>query len=235
MKYKAILFDMDGTLVPMDVNVFTNGYFKGLTKKLAPHGVPADLLVKGVWAGTKAMVANDGAKLNEDVFWEVFEKLIGKGKEEMNEDCLSFYGNEFNEAICFTSPNPLAKEAVGLARQKAEKVVLATNPFFPMVGQCTRMGWVGLKQEDFDLVTAYETDRYCKPNPKYYLSVCERIGVKPEECLMIGNDETEDMYSASSIGMDTYLVTEWSISSEKHPYMGERGTFAELVEKLKNL
>ena len=38
MNYKAILFDMDGTLVPMDNDVFTKGYFKELAKKLSDMG-----------------------------------------------------------------------------------------------------------------------------------------------------------------------------------------------------
>ena len=35
---KAILFDLDGTLLPMDQTEFTNGYFKLLAAKMAPHG-----------------------------------------------------------------------------------------------------------------------------------------------------------------------------------------------------
>lgn len=233
MKYRAILFDMDGTLVPMDVKVFTHGYFKGLTKKLAPHGIPAEDVVKFIWAGTNAMVVNDGSKMNEEVFWEVFTKLSSKTKEEIDRDCLSFYANEFDEAKCFTAPNPLAKEVVRLAREQATYVILATNPLFPMVGQLTRLNWVGLKKDDFDYISSYENERYCKPNPTYYEEICKKFNVSPSECLMIGNDETEDMYAASQIGMQTFLVTDCLIASENHPYTGERGTFADLVAKLK--
>jgi hydroxymethylpyrimidine pyrophosphatase-like HAD family hydrolase len=47
MNYKAILFDMDGTLVPMDNDVFTKGYFKELAKKLSPLGLAPDALIAG--------------------------------------------------------------------------------------------------------------------------------------------------------------------------------------------
>ena len=95
------------------------------------------------------------------------------------------------------------------------------------------MSWVGLAPEDFDLITSYESDSFCKPNPKYFLSICERLGVSPAECLLIGNDEEEDMHTASSVGMDCYLVTDCVIRREQCPWNGRSGTFAEMVEFLR--
>ncbi len=235
MRYKAILFDMDGTLLPMDTKEFSRQYFKSLYKKLAKHGLVAEDFAGNVWAAVAAMVKNDGTRSNEEAFWERFEQLTGVSFETAGADCLEFYGNEFDAAIEFTGPNPYAKEAVELAHSKADIVALASNPLFPMVGQITRMNWVGLKPSDFDLVTCYEDDVYCKPNPKYFESVCERLGVKPEECLMIGNDEGEDMHAASSIGMDCYLITDCMEIDEAHPWNGPKGSFSEMLEMLKAL
>lgn len=235
MKYKAILFDMDGTLLPMDMKVFTAGYFKGLFKKLAKYGIDAKALTDAVWAATGAMVQNDGTLTNAERFWEYFEKITGLKESVVGADCLDFYKNEFDEAKIFTQENPLAKKAVEVAREKANLVILATNPLFPMNGQITRMNWVDLKPEDFDLVTSYESDHYCKPNPAYFISVCERMSLKPQECLLIGNDEFEDMYAASVAGMDCYLVTDCKIADEKHPWEGAQGSFAEMVEMLQGL
>lgn len=235
MKYKAILFDMDGTLLPMDMHHFTSSYFKLLYKKLAKHGFEAESFAGNVWASVAAMVKNDGTRSNEEAFWEKFEELTGVSFEVAGADCTDFYGNEFNQAKAFTSDNPFAKEAVKIAREKAELVILSTNPLFPMVGQKSRMSWVGLKPEDFDLVTCYESDSYCKPNPKYFESIFERIGVDAKDCLLIGNDENEDMYAGSSTGMDCYLVTDCIEKSEEHPWDGPKGTFLEMIEMLKAL
>lgn len=234
-KYKAILFDMDGTLVPMDQEEFTHGYFKFLAKKLLPYGIEKEKLVPSIWEGTAAMVRNTGEKKNSEVFWDYFEQITGIGEAVIGDACLDFYGNEFRQAKMFTQENPLAKEAVQVAHEKADFVALATNPLFPMVGQKTRMNWVGLSEEDFDLVTSYESDSYCKPNPQYFISVCERLGVEPKDCLLIGNDENEDMYAGTLAGLNCYLVTDTRIASEKHPWTGESGTFAEMVEMLKAL
>lgn len=235
MQYQAILFDMDGTLVPMNTDTFTKGYFKFLYAKLAPYGLDAASFGKNMWTGVAAMVHNDGTVTNEERFWEVFVKLTGVDKDIINSQCLDFYGNEFQKARQFTQENPLAVEAIRAAREKAEHVILATNPLFPMVGQDTRMSWVGLKRSDFDMVTAYEEERYCKPNPMYYTSICQRMNLRPEACLMIGNDEEEDAYAASQAGLNAWLVTDWMIPSREHPWNGPRGTFAEMVEMLQNL
>ena len=85
------------------------------------------------------------------------------------------------------------------------------------------------------MITDYSSDSFCKPNPKYYLSICERIGVRPEECLMVGNDESDDMMGASAAGLDCYLVTDCLIPSDKFTWTGKRGTFSQLVEYLESI
>lgn len=235
MRYSAILFDLDGTLLPMDTESFAKAYFHALAAELAPFGVPAEALVKAVWGGTKAMMKNDGSRLNADVFWEVFSSLTNIGREKIEPICDSFYAGGFHSARAATAPNPLAAEAVRIAREKADKVILATNPLFPMAGQITRMSWIGLTPEDFDLVTCYATDRFCKPNPAYFTDVCRRMSLDPARCLMIGNDEREDMAAATAVKMDAYLVTDCRIPCSEAPWAGPQGSFSDMLAMLKAL
>lgn len=235
--YKAILFDLDGTLLPMNTKEFAAGYFKELAAKVLPaYPMEPKKFIGAVQSGTKAMVSNNGEKTNREAFWEKFSELTGIHDAALETLCDGFYAIELNNIKIHTQANPSAVEAVRLAHQKAGKVILATNPLFPAVGQHTRMGWVGLKPEDFDLITDYAADSFCKPNPKYYSSVCERADVTPADCLMIGNDENEDMYAAGQAGIRSrYLVTDCLLPSEEHPWTGRRGSFAELVEMLRSL
>lgn len=235
MKPTAILFDLDGTLLPMDQEAFTKTYFKELAKVLAPLGMNPDILIPAVWDGTKAMVMNDGQRPNRDVFWTRFEHILHEDVERYRPTCDRFYSNEFHLARRATGENPLAKQAVQAAHAKADKVILATNPLFPLAGQLTRLSWLGLRPEDFDLITSYESDSYCKPNPLYYRSICERMDLSPTDCLMIGNDEREDMFSASSLGMSAYLVTDCRIAYPDHPWHGPQGSFADMVQMLNDL
>ena len=75
---KAILFDLDGTLLPMDENTFVQTYFSLLCKKFVPLGYPKEEFVNAIWAGTKAMIKNNGGKTNEQVFWDFLHKHLVK-------------------------------------------------------------------------------------------------------------------------------------------------------------
>lgn len=235
MRYQAILFDLDGTLLPMELEPFTKIYVGALAKELAPFGLTPEKLLKPFWAATKAMMGNTTGRLNADVFWETFTAMTGVDRAQVEPVCDAFYSVGFQAGRMATKENPLATEAVRAAREKADKVVLATNPLFPMAGQKTRLSWIGLTPEDFDLVTCYTSDWHCKPNPAYFHDICERLSLDPKQCLMIGNDDREDMHCAAAAGMDCYLVTDCRLPDKENPWTGAHGTFAEMVEMLRNL
>lgn len=232
---KAILFDMDGTLLPMDEDEFIKGYFKLLAKKLCPLGLEPEKLIDAVWYGTKCMYKNDGSMTNEEVFWKSFSEKTGMDHTPFYEASMDFYPNEFHEARAFTKENKCAREAVKTAREKADKVILATNPLFPMTGQRARMSWMGLCENDFDMVTSYENSFFTKPNTRYFEKICEEAGVLPKDCIMIGNNEDEDMFPAQKLGMETFLVEDYVKKSKTGNYSGRRGSFSDMMNFLKNL
>lgn len=235
MHYQAILFDLDGTLLPMDLEAFMKRYIGALVKALAPLGFTQETLITPFWASTKAMMNNTTGKLNAEVFWETFTGLTRMERATLEPICDAFYANGFEACRAATRDNPLAKEAVRLAHEKADRVVLSTNPLFPMDGQRTRLSWIGLTPEDFDLVTCYTSDRHCKPNPAYFADICDRLHLDPGQCLVIGNDDREDMQCATAAGMAAYLVTDCRLMDADHPWTGAQGSFAEMVAMLENL
>jgi len=235
MKYQAIMFDLDGTLLPMELENFTKNYFALLAKRLKKYPLDSQTLVRAIWSGTEAMVRNDGTSRNSEVFWNVFKTVAGYCSEELMAECDDFYSNEFMDAKRFTGENPYAADAVRLAREKADTVILATNPLFPLAGQRSRLSWIGLKPEDFDLVTHYESDCFCKPNPEYFLAICSRLKLQPERCLHIGNDDREDMWAAQKAGLKSYLVTDCRIQDPEHPWEGPQGNFRDMLNMLESL
>ena len=127
---------------------------------------------------------------------------------------------------------PQAAEAVKRAKALGFRTVLATNPIFPAVATESRVRWAGLQPEDFALITTYEDTRHCKPNPDYYRDILERLRLSPEECLMVGNDATEDL-AAASAGLEVFLLTDCLINREGKdltPY--PHGGFEELLAYL---
>ena len=234
MCYKAIMFDLDGTLLPLNQKEFVKEYFKLLAKDTSSY-LSFESLYSSTFLGVEAMVKNDGKLLNKEVFWKVFEKASAISSMVFEPICDNFYRNGFKKAKDLTHENPLAKKALDIAHQKADKVILATNPVFPLIAQETRLDFIGLKASDFDYITSYENVGFAKPNPKYYLDICKKINCNPEECLMIGNDEYEDMYASSVVGFDTYLVLGYEILSKDYPYSGKKGDFKEMVEMLEGI
>ena len=235
MSINAILFDLDGTLLPMDQDLFMKYYFGALAAKLVPHGYDKDTLVNNVWAGTKAMVMNNGSKTNEEAFWDTFCALVGKDCRPDIPIFDSFYRNEFAAAKNACQPTAAAKEVIDLIKASGKRLILATNPLFPAVATENRIGWAGLAKEDFELITTYENSSYCKPNPKYYVEILEKTGLKPKECLMVGNNAEEDMI-AETLGMKVFLLTNCLINEKnadisKYP----QGGFEELKNFISKL
>ena len=232
MSVKAVLFDLDGTLLPMDQDAFINGYFKLLTKKAASHNYEPKKLAETIWQGTAAMVHNDGMNSNEMVFWKTFTEVYGENAIADKWIFEEFYRVEFQDAIAFCGSNPAAVNAVQAAKELGFRIALATNPVFPSIATESRIRWAGLKPQDFDFFTAYEDIGFCKPNTKYYLEVANRLGLPPEECLVVGNDVTEDMV-AESIGMKVFLLTDCLINkADKDISDYPNGDFDQLIEYL---
>lgn len=232
---KAIMFDLDGTLLPMDQAEFTKAYFKQLTKKLAVHGYSPEKLTAALWSGVEAMVKNDGACLNEEVFWKVFSKLTEKSALDDLPIFDEFYRTDFNKVADVCGYNELSADTVKQLKDSGYRLILATNPIFPAVATENRICWAGLKPEDFELYTTYENSHYCKPNPAYYKEILEKCGLEPQECLMVGNDAEEDL-AAENLGIKVFLLTDCLINTrgidvESYPH----GGFAELKEYIKTI
>ena len=231
----TVLFDLDGTLLPIEEEAFTQVYFKELSGKLIPDGFEPRQLIKTVWAGTKCMMANDGTRPNDEVFWAEFARILPCDVESIRAKCDDFYSNEFHKARCVVGEAPFSARIVQQLREKGYRVALATNPLFPRVGVETRLAWIGLSLSDFAHVTTYENSRFCKPSTGYYEDILETIGAKPSDCLMVGNHATEDMAFAK-LGGDVYLVTDHLINEQDEDISAfPRGTmadFARLVESL---
>lgn len=230
---KAILFDLDGTLLPMDQDAFVKYYFGALTKKLVPYGYEPESLIKNVWKGTYGMVANDGSKTNEEVFWDVFSTFYGNDVRKDEPIFASFYENEFIAAKNGCGYTPKAKEVIDELKGKYQ-LILATNPMFPQVATHRRVGWAGLEVSDFELITTYENSHSCKPNLVYYQEILDKFNLDPKDCLMVGNDVSEDMVAAK-LGMNVFLVTDCLINKNnedisKYP----NGNFDDLLEYIKN-
>ena len=232
---RAVMFDLDGTLLPMDEEQFIRTYFHLLCRTAAPYGYEPEQLVKTLWAGTAAMVKNDGSVTNEEAFWKVFASIYGEEKRNSDRHVFEdFYRNEFSQAAETCPSVPEAKETVELCKKHGKRIILATNPIFPRDATMARIRWAGLDPNDFELVTTYENSCFSKPSADYYRTILERCGLKGEECLMAGNDAEEDM-AASQAGIRVFIHTDFMINRKNVSLDGvPHGSWKELQEFLKD-
>ena len=232
---KTILFDLDGTLLPMDQDEFIRDYFQRLAQKVSPLGYEPKELIDTVWAGTKAMVKNNGAQSNEEAFWAVFVQRYGEEALRDRPAFDEFYRVEFQKVAGVCGRNPVAREAVETLRLMGFRLALATNPLFPEVATRSRVHWAGLEPEWFEYITTYENSRYCKPNSAYYGDILTQLACTGDECLMVGNDVGEDM-TAAKLGMRVFLLTDCLINRNGEDISAyPHGGFPELLDFVRTM
>lgn len=231
----TFLFDLDGTLLPMDIGEFTELYFKEMAKVFSDLIEP-ERIVKYVWAATKEMINNNGQRTNQEVFIDSFARLVGEDKIDAYKNRFdAFYDREFLNTRQCVRDVPFMRESVHILKEKGYDVAIATNPLFPRKAIVYRIQWAGFKPEDFIYISCYENNRFCKPNVGFYQEVLKDIGKSPHQCIMVGNDVQEDLVAAS-LGMKTYLITDYLIHRTDQPiectYKGSYEDFYEFVKRL---
>lgn len=216
MKYSALLFDLDGTLLHLDTHIFLKEYTKAISSYFSDILDPS-LFSKHLWECSYLMIMNKGDKTNKEVFFENFLPRFEAEGDILINRFTDFYKKEFNGLKVYANIQHTYRDLLKKAKEKGYKVVLATNSVFPIEAIESRLGWIELNKENFDLITCYEKMNYCKPNPNYYKQILNYINENPKDCLMIGNDMQEDMV-ASTLGMGTYLTEPFIIDNGNANY-----------------
>lgn len=237
MSIRHMLFDLDGTLLPMVQDEFVRFYMPLLAKSYIQAGVEVDPkeFIGAVWKGYEAMVKNDGTRTNREAFWSYMEDILPISTENSEALAVRFYEGDFNQAIRSTSPSPLSDQIVKTAKERGLHTYLATNPVFPRCATLNRIRWAGMEADDFELITTYEDNSYCKPNVEYFRTVLDEMKLDPAECIMVGNDVEEDLV-IRQLGVRTYLVTDTMENKKNLPihtdYMGSLKDLLEFVRTM---
>lgn len=240
--YDVIFFDMDGTLLPLEVRDFLLPYYDLLEAAAKREGLDPVLLRDAVNDGIFSMYTHPETETNEAAFWRVFYNKFFKGQlptaaqqAEIVDFLDRFYQDDFQYAGKTAIPKPAASKAITTLAEKGYPLYLVTMPMFPLAAIEWRMKWAACDISLFDRVTTFDNSTAVKPNLIYYRENLELAGVPAERILMVGNN-TEDDLAALQVGMDAYLITDYLINQNnfdietvKH---GSIDDFAQWVEGL---
>lgn len=243
--YDAIFFDMDGTLLPMDVRQFLDDYYVYLRAKLAPEHIDTELFIAALNRGMNAMSSHPSGETNADAFWRMFaveyeeqeHPLNAADLERAHDFLIDFYRNEFDECGRNVVPNPWSRRVVETLKEKGYPLYLTTMPLFPREGVETRLKWADVDPKSFLRITTYANSTAVKPQLAFYYENLAIAGAidEPERVLMVGNNTIDDLVCLQA-GIDAFLVTDELIN--KNDFDVEtvmHGTMEEFFEFASNL
>jgi FMN phosphatase YigB (HAD superfamily) len=204
----AVLFDLDDTLLGNDMDVFLQSYFPLLSAYTRPLLDPDRFLPELLFA-TQAMIDSQDPDLsNSDVFWRVFCERNKLVRDKMEPFFEAFYREQFGQLQSATERRPAAVDIVRWCFDQGFKVVIATNPLFPLSAIQQRLAWAGIPVDefDYDLVTGYENMHSAKPHEAYYREILSVVDVDPDRALMVGDDWHNDIVPAAKLGLYTFWM-----------------------------
>ena len=224
---KAVVFDMDGTLLHINLNAFIVKLAKEESQLLASAGristaKAVSAYASGLWAvnygegvhpGKENPDGNGGraaGRTLRNVFDDAFLAHSGIPLDEPAvADMLAYYEREVlpsrNDAVIGARPARGAHEALELVQGRGLRIALFTNPSFSDACIHCRMGWAGIADVPFELITVMENSSWCKPTASYYRDSLGRLGLAPDEVLMVGNDRKRD-FPSPDIGLQTAFI-----------------------------
>ncbi len=213
--YRAICFDLDGTLLPMDIDEFMTNYFKRIGAYMVREGLDGARFMEGLNKGVKAMAMHTGDESNEQAFWDTFFSTYGAESDEERATIRAcadaFYRDDFAHIGDGFQGNPACSRAIEVLADKGYPLLLTTMPMFPKQAVLHRLAWAGVRADAFARITTYENSTSVKPKPKYFAENLAAMGAQGSEVLMVGNNTMEDM-DFMKLGADGYLVTDWLLN-----------------------
>jgi len=228
----AVLFDLDGTLLDIDIESFLGTYFAALGQTLSSvfgEGPALKDAMQAIYDATGAMMRPHEPLTNSAVFYAEFERLTNVSLADHSELIDAFYRDVFPGLGAGLGPASGAHEAIAAARTCGLKVAVATNPIFPRAAILHRMKWAQIAPEEVDAITDFETMVATKPLPAYYRQTAKLLEVDPTRCLMVGDDRMLDL-AAADVGMRTYHVS--ASADAAADYSGGMEDVAALITRL---
>jgi len=232
---KAVLFDLDGTLLPMDTDSFMKLYAQAVTEKFSDYS-EAEEIFPQIMNSVGHVIMSREDDTNYNKFFKHFEEKMPRALDAYIPRFNEFYEDGFHNIKPATSSSSDMIEAVEILKNKGYELIIATNPIFPMRANEQRIAWAGLDINDFKHITSFEVNCHCKPFVEFYQEVLRMNNLEGHDVLMVGNDVQEDL-TIRALGAKTYIINNHIINRKpdvKIPadHVGSYKDFLEFVKGL---
>jgi FMN phosphatase YigB (HAD superfamily) len=231
-KIKALLLDLDDTLLINDMRTFEPLYFHALMVHIRKAYDPRSFL-DALGEATRAMFHNDGTRgTNAEVFQIVFFSRIKHEPAEVMPFLERFYTEGFESLRRYTAVDPDARILVERAQQEGYQIAIATQPLFPLSAILARLRWADVPADEFayDFISSYEVLGACKPHPYFFDTVISHLGRTAQECLMVGDSLEADM-PARQYGLKTFWVDRGRVKAPRRAAHA-RGSLSDLIKMI---
>ncbi|MEZ4484441.1 MAG: HAD family hydrolase [Syntrophotaleaceae bacterium] len=227
---QAILFDLDGTLLNIEMDAYVSGYVRELARHfsdLASHCRFADTVVA---AAFDLLKAEDGGQTMEDLFLSLLEERLGIDARLFRQRLQEFCADGLARLAPLVRPFPMARRILQHCFDNGLQVIIATNPVFPRPVVEARLKWGQLDDFPFDLITSYENCRFCKPHRQYFFDILDSLDLQPRQTIMVGNDTEYDL-PAQQAGLKTFLLDTCLLDRHnRSDHADFRGSHRDLLE-----
>jgi putative hydrolase of the HAD superfamily len=195
MNYQAVIFDLFGTLID---KFPLREHQEALKQMAATVSAPADDFIK-LWFDTfNERDLGVFQRIEENVAY-ICQRL----------DIHSDDGNikaaariNLDYAAKNMKARPDAVETLSMLRERGYKTGLITNcgaAIPPILEKMPLSSWL-----DVSVFSPFVGIH--KPDPRIYMVAVERLAVKPEDCLYIGDGDCKELTGAANIGMNPILI-----------------------------
>jgi len=195
VKYKAVIFDLFGTLVD---NLSHDEYCSVLLDMADILEAPADDFTD-LWINTfnQRMV---GALHSPD---GNIEYACGKLGVPLNDHATKQASRiRFDYEVASVKPRAGAIETLSLLRSMGYKTGLITNCSTELPAMWANTEFAPL----FDAAVFSCTEKVMKPDQRIYELALERLAIDPHDCLYVGDGSNDELSGAAEIGMDTVMI-----------------------------
>ncbi len=220
---KAILLDLDNTLIRNPDRAFATEYLR-LCDHFFYERWKIDHFSQLIISAVRAMASgNNPRQTNAEAQLNLLHEKTHLPKNILHEGLADFFVEQYPILQHCTGKIIGASKLVHYLLKTDYALVIATNPLYPLEAIQQRLRWAGVPDnpDDYAFVTHSDNTHFTKPHPSYYAEILARVGIEPDEAIMIGDSLKNDIVPADALGLHSFQID-----------TDDEYTLVKLVEKL---